>query len=116
MSMTYNRSDTEVKQPVQREGPRKLERFSLKLPARISVLDPGNFTLDLTTENISAGGAFFPTREPLPEGLNLLVELTLKRESGIGKASKVHVKGRVLRSQPDGIAVLFERRIQMVSS
>ena len=67
------------------------------------------------TGNISANGAFFPTREPLPEGLTVLVELTLKRESGVGKASKVHLKGRVLRSQPDGMAVLFEKRVQMLS-
>jgi hypothetical protein len=68
------------------------------------------------TENISADGAFFPTRDPFPEGRNLLVELTLKRESGIGKASKVRLKGRVLRSQADGMAVLFEKRVQMLSS
>jgi hypothetical protein len=68
------------------------------------------------TGNISAGGAFFPTREPLPEGITVLIALALKRESGLGKASKVHVKGRVLRSQPDGMAVLFEKRVQILSS
>jgi hypothetical protein len=88
---------------------RRLERFDLKLPSRIYVLEPGNPTLDLMTENISADGAFFPTREPLPEGFKVLVEITLRRESGEGMQSKVKVKGTVVRSQADGMAVRFEK-------
>jgi hypothetical protein len=115
MVRTRRPSGTQINQPVPREESRKLERFSLRLPASISGLEPGDTIRNLMTGNISADGAFFLTSEPLPEGIRVLVELTLKRESGLGKASKVHVKGRVLRSQPDGMAVLFEKRVQMLS-
>jgi hypothetical protein len=57
---------------------RKLERFDLKLPARISVL-PGGHAVDLVTENICAGGAFFLTMNPLAEGLKVLDDLMLRR-------------------------------------
>jgi len=115
MLMVRSYSNNQVNQHGPRQELRKLERFFLTLPARISVLEPGNPTLDLMTENISSGGAFFPTRKPLSEGLIVLVELILKRESGRGGASRVKVKGRVLRSQANGMAVRFEKRVQMLS-
>ncbi len=114
MSTTRTSSSTQINQFIPGEESRKVERFSLRLPACISAFEPGHPTLNLMTENISDGGAFFPTREPLPQGLRVLVDLTLKRESGVGNASKVHLKGRVLRSQPDGMALLFEKRVQML--
>jgi hypothetical protein len=101
-------------QPVPMKESRKHERFSLKLPALIFALEPGNPTLELMTENISAGGAFFPTSKPLPEGLPVLVELTVKRESGKGGSSKVRARSTVLRSRPNGMAVRFENRVQML--
>jgi LuxR family transcriptional regulator, positive regulator of biofilm formation len=103
-----------VNQLTHRKESRELERFSLRLPTRISALEPGGRTLDLMTENISAGGAFFPTRKLLPEGLTVFVELTLKRESGLGNASKVRLKGTVLPPRPGGMAVLFGKRVQML--
>jgi len=112
MSTSHTESDTRINQPVPRKEMRKLERFSLKLPTRIQVLK-GNFTLDLVTGDISADGAFFPTSEPLPEGLKVLVEITLKRENGVGNGAKVHLKGKVLRCQSDGMAVRFGKRVQM---
>ena len=115
MLSTRTPTPTETNQPVKRGESRKLERFSLRLPARISVLESDTPPLDLITENVSSGGAFFPTTKPLPEGLAVLVELTLRRESGRGEAGRAKVKGRVLRSQPDGMAVRFEKRAQMTS-
>jgi len=115
MLLARSQSRNEVKHHIPRKESRKLERFSLNLPTRISPLEPGSLTLDLMTENISAGGAFFHTHKPLSEGLRVLVELVLRCESGRGGASKVRVKGRVLRSQPDGMAIGFAKRVQMVS-
>lgn len=114
--ITQTQPPTQMNQTAPKEESRKLERFSLKLPTRISGLEPGNPTMDLMTENISAGGAFFPTAKPLPEGLTVLIEFTLKRESGKGGASKVKARGMVLRSRPNGMAVRFEKRIQMQRS
>ena len=92
---------------------RKLERFDLKLPTRIDVLPPGSGTLDLITENICAGGAFFPTPNPLSEGLKVIVDLVLKRESGRGNPARVTVTGKILRSQPDGMAVHFDKKCRL---
>jgi hypothetical protein len=92
---------------------RELERFDLKLPARINVLAPSEKTLDLITQNVCAGGAFFPTRNPLSEGQEVLLELVLRRESGQGSLSMVTVGGKVLRSQPDGMAIGFNKQYKI---
>jgi hypothetical protein len=89
---------------------RKLERFDLKLPARINVLPPGGETLDLITENICAGGAFFPTRTPLSEGIKVLVDLVIRSERSRSKPSIVTVAGKVLRSEQGGMAILFDKK------
>jgi len=110
MPKTRTEPRTKGNKQASRKESRKLQRFSLRLPTRISPLEPGNPTLDVTTENISAGGAFFPTRNPLPEGLKVLVEVTLSLESGRGGASRAQVKGQVLGPRPTGMAVRFEKR------
>jgi LuxR family transcriptional regulator, positive regulator of biofilm formation len=110
------RLDNPSIQPRSRSEKRKLERFSLELPALISVPESGVPSLELSTENISAGGAFFPTPKPLPEGMKVLVELTLRRESGRGGQSRVRVRGRVLRPRANGMAVRFEKRVEMQST
>jgi hypothetical protein len=95
---------------------RELERFDLKLPARINVPAPVEQTLDLITQNVCAGGAFFSTPTPLAEGLKVLVELVLRRESGQGNPSLVTVGGKVLRSQPDGMAIRFDKEYQITAA
>jgi hypothetical protein len=92
---------------------RELERFDLKLPARIDVLGPVEQALDMITENVCAGGAFIPTPNPLSEGQEVLVELVLRRESGRGSPSMVTVGGKVLRSQPDGMAIRFNKQYKI---
>ena len=114
METTPTSSGTQMNQLFPRGESRKLQRFPLGLHTRIIGLEPGSPTLDLMTKDISSGGAFFPTSEPLPEGLAVHVELTLKRQSGLGKASKVHLNGWVIRSRPDGMAVIFGKQIQMI--
>jgi hypothetical protein len=92
---------------------RKLERFDLKLPARIDVLNSDEQSLDLVTENVCAGGAFFSTPAPLAEGLAVRVELGLKRENGGGVLSLVTVGGKILRSQPEGMAIRFDKKYRI---
>jgi PilZ domain len=92
------------------EERRRCERFSLKLHTRISPLDSGIPPLDILTENISSDGAFFETPKLLPEGLPVLLEVTLKRESGEGGTAIVEVRGSVLPARTNGIAVQFEKR------
>jgi uncharacterized protein YwbE len=92
---------------------RKLERFDLKLPARINILPHSGQALDLITENVCAGGAYFLTRNPLTEGLKVLVDLVLKRESDQGKLARVTVTGKILRTEPNGMAVRFDKQYQI---
>ena len=103
---------TRENQPAPRKESRSMERFSLRLPTRISPLEPGNPILDVITENICAGGAFFQTRKPLPEGLKVQVEVTLRLD-GASRASRAQVKGEVLGPRPDGMAIRFEKRVHI---
>ena len=95
---------------------RKLERFDLKIPAKIEVKtsDKGEEVLNLLTSDISSGGAFFKTDRLLPEGTKVTIDLTLP----IDKMKKIRtdfqkalleVTGTVLRSESQGMAICFDK-------
>jgi hypothetical protein len=97
------------------EERRKLERFELNAPARV-LLESGRCKKDeynLTTRDVSSDGAFLYSTQPLPKGARVKMELLisldalqkLEREKG---RAKVRVKGKVVRSDWDGIAIRFE--------
>lgn len=95
---------------------RTLERFNLKLPAKVET-DPltpheQGHIQELETENICSGGAFFRTLSPLVKGTRVKIEIALNAlERGIqrGKGPLVKLKGEVLRSEPNGMVICFER-------
>ena len=102
---------------------RKLERFKLRLPPRIEVVtqrrdvEETTHALNLVTENICSGGAFFRTSSPLPKGTEVKIDmvLNLDRIRGLkGKSPLIKVRGRVLRSEPTGMAIRFGKRYNMV--
>ena len=103
-----------IEEPMQER--RILERFNLKLPAKIKVdpptpHEPGHVQ-ELETENISSGGAFFRTLTPLMKGTRVKIEVALNfLEHSIhhGNGSLVKLKGEVLHSNPNGMAVRFDR-------
>jgi hypothetical protein len=64
---------------------RKLERFDLKLPARMNVLNSDGQSFDLVTEKVYGGGV----------------------------SSLVTVGGKVLRSQPDNMAIRFDKQYKI---
>lgn len=92
---------------------RKFQRFSLQLPTRIKILSPEleKQSLDLLTHDVSAGGVFFRTMKPIPEGIRVQLRLTLQSD-----ILKIHtdrrgfiiVKGTVVRSDPSGMAICFD--------
>ena len=94
---------------------RKLERFDLKLPAKIeTVTTEGEEILDLMTSDISSGGAFFHTEQPLPEGTDVKIDLVLpidKLKKLQDEYHQVYIKitGTVLRAEPRGMAIYFNR-------
>lgn len=101
-------------------GKRKLERFPLKLPARILVDDNGNgagaASLEAITSDISAGGAFFYTDTPLPVGTQMHVDLILpldELKKIKGKKAKIKVKGAVVRTGEQGMAISFDKKYRI---
>jgi hypothetical protein len=93
------------------EEKRKLERFELKVPARIAG-ETDRDILEPTTRDICAGGAFFHTDQSLPEGTKVRVDLLLPldRLKGLAEGydqAHVQLTGKVLRIEPKGMAVCF---------
>jgi len=98
---------------------RKLERFDLKVPAKIEVVDQdqGREELNLMTKDICAGGAFFNTPDPLPKGTQVKIDLILdgKLRSLVGRQAHVKVTGMVLRSESIGMAIGFDEDYKIIS-
>lgn len=96
---------------------RKLERFNLHVSAKLAAEDQErkNEVLQLETRDISADGAFFISQEPLAEGSRVELEMVLsmdKFQQVIGRKGKVElkIKGYVIRSDSEGVAVCFDKR------
>jgi hypothetical protein len=86
---------------------RKLERFDLRLLAKIEGLGLKKGVHNLLTRNISAGGAFLETTKHLPENSRVSIDFVVP--TGV----LVKVTGAVLRSEPTGIAVRFDNEYQL---
>jgi hypothetical protein len=103
---------------------RKLERFTLKLPAKIEMVISGQRKriFDLQTSNICAGGAFFPTTQPIAEDTRVKIDLflsfdklkTILDKVKLGGQARIGVKGTVVRSESVGMAVCFDEDYQII--
>ena len=98
---------------------RAVERFEMQIPATVFIKD-GNLEqiLTLETENISSKGTLLHTDEPMPEGVRVEVELYLPLERllsviGPGERILVRVRGTVVRTLRDAVAVQFEPGYQI---
>lgn len=100
---------------------RALERFKLRVPATLEVLTEDEklkpTIIKLFTSDICAGGAFFHTDKPLPEGTSVAIDLVLSIDQIKqleGRQAYIEVKGRVVRTDGDGMAICFDKgyRIQ----
>ena len=78
---------------------RKVERFDLRLAAKIEGLGQKKRVHNLLTRNISAGGAFLETTNPFTENSRVRIDFVVP--TGV----LVKVTGAVLRLEPTGIAV-----------
>ncbi len=95
---------------------RRFERFDFKLSAKIEVTsgrEKGKDTFILPTRDICAGGAFFHTVRSLPEGTQVEIDMVLVPVGWKGKQAQVEVKGNVVRSEAEGMAISFENHYQM---
>jgi len=96
---------------------RKLKRFDLHLQARIEALlthkkDTSPLILNLVTRDISAQGGFFKTKDSLEKGTRVKVDLMNAPErlkTSLIKRALIHVTGTVLRTDPAGMAVVFDQ-------
>jgi len=100
------------------EEKRGLKRFDLEIPARIKVTtaEREGEALDLLTSDISSGGAFFHTSQPLVEGTDVKLHLILpisrlwkSLDEGEGEYQHAYIKisGKVLRTESRGMAIVF---------
>jgi len=100
------------------EDRRKMDRFTLELPAGISITDESGqpWSVNVVTRNICAGGAFFWTDDPFSEGTCVKIDLILPLNSlqGMkGKGSHINVSGTVVRTESQGMAVCFDSQYQI---
>lgn len=103
------------------EERRTLQRFDLQAPTRVEVeLEGGKRdVLSLATRDISSAGAFIATNQPLTAGMHVRLEMLLsldmlKRFVGEGGKAKVRVKGKVIRSDSNGMAILFDSKYKIL--
>ena len=102
---------------------RRLERFDLELPATIELLtsDQEKSLVNLLTTNISSGGAYFHTPQPLPKGTQVKIDLVLpldklRKLKDEHKQVYIKVTGTVLRSESEGMAIFFDEDYQIEGS
>jgi LuxR family transcriptional regulator, positive regulator of biofilm formation len=91
------------------ENNREFERFDIEFPATV-LAQQLNSRQNISTKDISAGGAFLQTVEPYEEGIKVVLELvisnaTIKKLTGCESCIKVN--GTVVRSDSNGMAIRF---------
>ena len=83
----------------------------MRLPVRLKA--PGDSSpMDLETKDVSAGGAFIPTQNPLSVGVKVALELALLNSLSSGPRTLFRPKARVIRNEPSGMAIMFMGRSQ----
>jgi hypothetical protein len=91
----------------------------MRLPARIVAEGGEQVEAQLETRDISAKGAFLYTAKPALEGASVILELVLpvdKFKQLLFEQSDVKLKvtGIVLRTEPKGMAVRFDRKYEII--
>ena len=88
---------------------RRLERFDLRVPAKVEAIGRSKEIQHLMTRNVSADGAFLESIRPFFQ--NTSVRTVLKLPNG----AEIKVDGLVLRSEPTGMAIRFDEGYKIVS-
>ena len=106
---------------IESKNKRRVERFDLEIPAKVKVSVSAEVeeVSEVLTNDISSGGAFFHTDQPLPEGTVVEIDLILplskltKSLKGSEQYTRIKVNGQVLRSESTGMAVSFHDDYQI---
>lgn len=98
-----------------------MERFDLDIPAYFSLVEMESASkesvIEYRVKNICAGGAYISTDNPLKTGTKVDIDFLLdlkKYESEPIAQSKVKVSGFILRADPEGMAVKFEKHFKIL--
>ena len=94
---------------------RHLQRFSIRAFAIVQTVSPEvKKLLELNTQDISSGGAFFPMNTPLTTGAKVKIALYLSINA-LDKPHKVKINadGEVVRATLNGMAVAFGKHYTM---
>jgi len=92
-----------------RDNRRRIERFSMSIPSKVSSIMHDYSDQELTTTNISAGGVFFETGQTYPVGTEVTLNISLDfggMKSGQPQ-SRFRVEGTVVRTEANGMAISF---------
>lgn len=93
-----------------KDNRRRIERFSMSIPSKVSSIMHDYSDQDLATTNISSGGVFFETGQTYPAGT--LVTLNISLDFGGMRAgqpqSRFRVEGTVVRTEKNGMAIAFD--------
>lgn len=92
---------------------RSLQRFELELPVQLHRTENGDEKIILKTSNICSKGAFIGADQPYPVGTNLEMEIFLLSDLP-GKDDVIRIRGRVIRTEPEGMAVKFDANYQIL--
>ncbi|MBA3018629.1 PilZ domain-containing protein [Patescibacteria group bacterium] len=99
---------------------RKCERFDLNIPAKLETMvseqTKDSEILNLLTKDICAGGAFFHTAQTLPEGTEVKIDFVLdinKLKKLTENRAYIKIKGTVLRSDSEGMAICFHKNYKI---
>jgi c-di-GMP-binding flagellar brake protein YcgR len=99
---------------------RQIERIPLEVPAIVSMMDSNGKekSYELITRDISSGGAFLMTENPLKEGTDVKVDIVLSlfknRTKAREKTTRIDVSGYVTRTEDEGMAVCFNRKFKIM--
>jgi hypothetical protein len=97
---------------------RKYERFALRFTGRIILGDSVDAqVLDVVTNDVSAGGAFFHTAKPLAIGARaklMLIVASRKLRELTDAQGLLKAEGTVVRSSAEGIAICFGGEPELV--
>jgi DNA-binding NarL/FixJ family response regulator len=96
--------------PTLSDNRRTLERFSMRIPSKVSPIMPEQPEQTLPTANISATGVFFETATTYPVGTTVTLNISLDfggARSGQPQP-RFRVEGRVVRAEGNGMAIAFD--------
>jgi len=96
---------------------RKLERFSLEIPAYTRIGNNDNYqSYKLITKNICSGGAFLYIDHMIPVGTEVDIDLVIpisQLKNIDAHNVLIQVNGSVIRNEIDGIAICFENNYKI---